>query len=218
MVILNQRKDFAMNKNRIKLIFEVVAAVIAIFIIIAVTVGLKNGILSSKDAFVDFVKSAGVFAPLVFVVIEIISVVIALLPCSLGYPVSTAAFGFWGGFFLNALSTIAGSAIIFMIVRIFGKPLVEAIVEKKHFDRYGKFMEKTSFFEKLLAAAFFVPFFPDNALCYLAGLTKIETKRFVVLLLLFKPWKMLFYTWASGFFIDKFSHLWAMATEIIDKL
>lgn len=206
-----------MNKKRIRLVFEIIAAVIAILVILAITIGLKNGILSSKDSFVEFVKSAGVFGPLVFVVIETISVVIAILPCSLGYPVSTAAFGFWGGFLLNAFSTILGSAIIFMIVRALGKPIVEAVVKKKEFKKYEKFMDRTAFFEKLLAAAFFIPFFPDNVLCYLAGLTKIKTKRFCILLLFFKPWKMFFYTWTSGFFINKFSYLWAMSADVIGK-
>ncbi len=206
------------KQKRIKHIFQAIAALIVIIMCIAVAMAMKNGVLSSQRAFTDFVKSAGIFAPIVFLVIEITSVVIAILPCSLGYPVSAAAFGPVFGFILNAVATMAGSLIIFWIVRVWGKPLVEAVVEKKHFDKYGKLMEKTSMFEKILVPAMLVPFFPDNVLCYLAGLTKIEFKRFFMIVVIFKPWKILFYTCTSQYLINKFSHLWADAMIIFDKI
>lgn len=204
-----------MSKRNTKFIFWGIALVIAGLILWGTVFALKKGILSSQESFTAFIESCGVFAPLVFVVIETITVVILILPCMLGYPVSTAAFGPFMGFVLNALSTILGSLIIFAIVRKWGKPIVDAIVSKKDFKKYERFMEHTKLFERLLAAAFILPFFPDNALCYIAGLTDIKFKRFAVITVLFKPWTILGYTYGSQFFLNKFGYLWSDAIHSI---
>lgn len=196
------------QKEKIKYIFEIVSIAVVILVTVGVAYAMHKGVLSSQEAFVDFIESAGVFAPLVFVVIETVTVVVLILPCGLGYPVSVAAFGPFWGFVLNAIATIAGSLIIFAIVRLWGKPVAEAIVKKREFDRYERFMNKTALFEKILAAALFLPLCPDNVLCYLAGLTRMKTKKFIWLVILLKPWKILIYTYGSQFFIDRFAHFW----------
>lgn len=196
------------EKKKYKLVFNIITAAIIIFVCTAVIIGLTKGIFSSKEAFVGFIQSTGVFAPIVFVLLETLTVVVLVLPCALGYPVSAAAFGPFWGFILNALSTILGSIIIFVAVRKWGQPIVESIVKKKHFDKYEKFIGKTKMFERILIAAFLMPVFPDNALCYIAGLTKMKFKRFVIITILFKPWIMIFYTYGADYFISRFSYLW----------
>ena len=42
-----------------------------------------------------------------------------------------------------------------------------------------------------LALAFLFPFFPDDILCILAGLTDISFKRFFLLAAIFRPWGLL---------------------------
>lgn len=203
-------------KNKAKIVIWIITAIILVLITVGVVFGLMSGILSSQDAFEEFIEGCGVFAPLVFVFIETLSVVILILPCALGYPVSVAAFGPFWGFMLNAIATVLGSIIIFLIVRIWGKPLVDALVSKKNFTKYEKFINRTPLFEKLLAIMLLLPFFPDNMLCYIAGLTKMEYKRFCAIVVLFKPWKILFYTYGSQFFLDKFGHLWAQVANMIN--
>ena len=39
--------------------------------------------------------------------------------------------------------------------------------------------------------AFLLPGFPDDILCFLAGLTTMPLKRFLLLVLLFRPWGLL---------------------------
>lgn len=204
------------KKSKYRFVFEIIAAVIVLLITAAVTLGMRKGILSSEDAFVGFIKSTGIFAPLAFVIIETVTVVILILPCAVGYPVSVVAFGPFWGFILNAVSTILGSIIIFVIVRQWGQPIVDAVVKKKQSKRYERFMNNTSRFEKILAGILLLPFLPDNVLCYIAGLTKMKFNRFCLIIILFKPWKILFYTYGSDMFIDKFSHLWGAAADFVN--
>ena len=59
-----------------------------------------------------------------------------------------------------------------------------------------------------LALAFLFPFFPDDVLCILAGLTDISFRRFAVLVLLTRPWGLLV-SCAVG--SSAVSILWGMA-------
>ena len=205
------------QKNKFKLVFQLLAVAIILVVTLAVVWGMHRGILSSQEAFVEFIESTGSFAPIAFLIIETVSVVILILPCAVGYPVATVAFGPFWSFVLNAIATIAGSVIIFLIVRQWGRPIAEAAVKRKNFEKYEKFVNSTSLFEKILAGVLLVPFLPDNVLCYVAGLTKVKFRRFLAIVILFKPWKILFYTYCSDFFIDKFGHLWGAALQMIDK-
>ena len=205
------------QKSKFKLTFQLLAAAIIILVILAVVWGMSRGVLSSQEAFVEFIESTGSFAPIAFLIIETVAVVILILPCAVGYPVATVAFGPFWSFILNAIATIAGSVIIFAIVRQWGQPIAEAAVKRKNFEKYEKFTNNTKVFEKFLAVFLLMPFLPDNVLCYVAGLTKMKFKRFLAIVILFKPWKILFYTYGSDFFIDKFGHLWGAAVQIIDK-
>ena len=57
--------------------------------------------------------------------------------------------------------------------------------------------------------AFLFPFFPDDLLCILAGLTSISLRRFVVIALLTRPWGLLFASALGG---ASFSiPMWGMA-------
>ena len=204
-------------KSKFKLVFQLLAAAIIILIMLAVVWGMRRGILSSQEAFVDFIESTGSFAPIAFLLIETLAVVILILPCAVGYPVATVAFGPFWSFILNAAATIAGSIIIFAIVRQWGQPITEAAVKRKNFKKYERFTNNTKAFERILAIFLLLPFLPDNVLCYVAGLTKMKFKRFLAIVILFKPWKILFYTYGSDIFIDKFGYLWGAAHQIIDK-
>ena len=57
--------------------------------------------------------------------------------------------------------------------------------------REGKSAARTAKYGMLIALAFLFPFFPDDILCILAGLTDIPFPRFVVLVILFRPWGLL---------------------------
>ena len=43
-----------------------------------------------------------------------------------------------------------------------------------------------------LVLAFLFPYFPDDVLCILAGLTELPFRRFLVIVLLARPWGLLF--------------------------
>ena len=52
---------------------------------------------------------------------------------------------------------------------------------------YEGWLEKGAKFDKFFAVAIFMPVAPDDFLCYLAGLTKMRSSRFLKIIILGKP-------------------------------
>ena len=138
-----------------------------------------SSFFGSQVAIRDFVSQFGVFAPLAFIVLQILQVVIT--PFS-HYAVSIAGgfiFGTWQGFIYNWIGRIIGTAIAFYLARIFGRKIIKHLVKKETIQKYDYIFEKGKL---LLFLAYFLPLFPDDELSYLAGLSAISPRIFLLLM------------------------------------
>lgn len=101
----------------------------------------------------------------------------------------------------------AGSLLVFWLARVLGRTFVDRLVSRRLSEKYLDVIHtKTTAF---LSLAFLFPYFPDDVLCILAGLTNISFRRFAVILLLTRPWGLLFASALGG---ASFSiPMWALA-------
>ncbi len=130
----------------------------------------------SQEAIRDFVSQFGIFAPLVFIMLQILQVLITPF-CH--YAVSIAGgfiFGTWQGFIYNWIGRVIGTIIAFYIARILGRRVIEKVVKKETMDKYDYLFERGKL---LLFLAYFLPGFPVDELAYLAGFSKISPKLFI---------------------------------------
>lgn len=140
-----------------------------------------SSFFSSQEAIRAYVLSFGIFAPLVFILLQIIQVVIT--PIS-HYAVSIAGgfiFGLWEGFLYNWIGRVVGTLIAFYLARIIGRTIVTKFVKSKTIAKYDKIFEKGKF---ILFLAYFLPLFPDDELSYLAGLSSMKSKVFIPIMML----------------------------------
>lgn len=171
-------------------------AAIVIFVAVIVVViflAIKYRIFESEETLLAFVESAGIYAPLVFMFLQILTVLIIVLPSGLGYAVGTIMFGPWMSLLLNAICTVIGSLIIFYCVRIWGNRFLEAFVSEDKLNKYREFLNNDKNykrFKRLFCIMILLPFAPDNVLCYIAGTTKMSFKEYCKLIILFKPWQL----------------------------
>ncbi len=147
----------------------------------------KTGAFSNADHFIAFIKGYGIWAVLLFIIIQAVSVVVSILPTSIGCVAGIILFGPWLGFLYNYIGVSVGSVVAFMLSRRYGNPLVKKIVSKKIYDKYAGWAEKGKKFDKMFALAIFFPVAPDDFLCYLAGLTEMTYKKFISIIVLGKP-------------------------------
>ena len=169
-----------MNKKTKKIIIILItAAISAALIYFLYRENLYSSIktvFSSAKEFKAFVTKQGSLAPVIFFLIQIAQVIIAPIPGNVTALAGGALFGGAKACLLSCSGIIIGSFIAFFIARIFGKPLVVKLIGESIFNKYNKvFLGKCGIALFLL---FLLPFFPDDALCFLAGLSKLPAKAF----------------------------------------
>lgn len=150
--------------------------------------GLK-GNFRSVDAFQAYIRGFGLFAPFVFVFIQAFQVVVPVLPGFIGCVAGALLFGSVCGFVYNYVGICAGSIIAFFLAKHFGIPLVQAMFPSKKYN-------------VLFALSILLPLAPDDYLCYFSGLINMSVKKFVLIILLAKPWCILFYSFGTGMLIQ----------------
>jgi uncharacterized membrane protein YdjX (TVP38/TMEM64 family) len=154
-----------------------------IFFILVLALGIIflwkpiTNFLSNPDQIKEFVHSFGIFAPLIFVLIVIIQVIFAPIPGQITGLAGGYLFGPLLGTIYGSLGLMIGSFIVFVLARKLGRPFVERVITKKTMDKFDKIIKTKGQFSLLLI--YFLPIFPDDAISYLAGLTKIKMKNLV---------------------------------------
>lgn len=115
----------------------------------------------------------GPYGPLGVISGQFIQVIIAPIP-----PVTPVAsgilYGPWYGMILSVVGATAGSILAVFLSRRYGRPLVERFVRDSVIERFDSFTEKTGFLPFIIL--FVLPGFPDDALCFISGLTKLDWK------------------------------------------
>lgn len=139
-------------------------------------------VFSSRDSVRQFVEQFDPYDMIVFVFLQIAQVVIAPIPANVLALAGGALFGLWGGFLVSSVGLIIGSLIAFGIARFFGRPVVEAFVEPRHIDRYIDGVANRHFL--ILLVVVLMPFFPDDVICFVAGLSSMPTPAFLFLIIL----------------------------------
>ncbi|HWT73725.1 MAG TPA: TVP38/TMEM64 family protein, partial [Mobilitalea sp.] len=156
--------------------------------------GYKNGLFSSIDSFRSFFEGFGIWTALVFVLIQLIQVVIPIIPGAIGCVAGVIIFGPWYGLLYNYIGICVGSTLAFLLSRRYGTLFVRGMIGTKSYDKYINWINRGKKFDIMFALAIFFPVAPDDLLCYIAGLTKMELKRFIAIILLGKPLSIALYS------------------------
>ena len=170
-----------MNKKRIA---GITLLVISIGLLIAFVINKVGfGFFTDPARLKAFISGFGVWAPLVFFSLQFLQVIIAPIPGNVLGVVGGGLFGFVNSLILNGLAIYLGSMAMFAIGKHFSERVALKFVEKETYDHYLKIFSgrkgKLSLF-----LAFLLPFFPDDALCLIAGSSNLSYKDFIVFLLL----------------------------------
>ena len=128
----------------------------------------------------DWVQGFGVAAPLVFVAVQIIQVVIFIIPGEVPQIASGYLFGIAGGLALTSAGIAIGSGIAFLASRLLGTEFLRAILRGDQVARMRQVAASPratiTFF-----LFFLVPGIPKDILCYVAGLSRMRFSVFMVI-------------------------------------
>lgn len=169
--------------------------------------GYRVGLFNSIDTFRAYVLSKGKLAPIFFMLIQIIQVVLPIIPGGLTLVFGVVIFGAFWGFIYNYISICLGSILVFHISKTFGKSIVLKIFGEEKYNKYSSKLSEKSY-EKFFALAILFPVAPDDFLCYLTGLSDMSLRKFSTIIFLFKGPSIFMYSmaWVLGldFLFKKF--------------
>lgn len=156
--------------------------------------GYWNGHFSSAEQFQAYMKTFGIFAPVILTVIQAIQVIIPVLPGWLGCIVGAGMFGAAGGFWCNYIGISTGSIIAFLLAKRYGVELVRKMVPMEKYQRLVDWVNNKKSYTLILFLAILLPLAPDDFLCWFSGLTGMASRRFIWIIIVAKPWCILGYS------------------------
>lgn len=127
-----------------------------------------------QEAVKAWITSLGIWGPLAFILLQITQTVISPIPGNVVGFVGGLLFGWWG-VLLSTIGSTIGYAIVLILVRRFGRDLVEKLISKELLDKFDYLAtEKGSMIFFLI---FLIPALPDDVVMCIAGLTKLPIRQ-----------------------------------------
>ena len=158
------------------LIFFDISAVV--FFVLCAT-GLITKI-NSVDALRDYISQTGAWAAVIYIIFSFLQVVLLPVPGSVAVAVGVAMFGPLMCAIYSFIGIVTGSIVAFVIGRWIGYKAVCWIVGKESLDKWLKKLKGKDYL--ILSLMFLLPLFPDDILCFVAGLSSMTWGFFLVMI------------------------------------
>lgn len=161
-----------------------VSLVVLFLLIIALGVLFWNPIVEwttvtfSREHIQSFLEMTGPFAPLAFIGLQALQVVVAPVPMQFFGLLGAIMFGAIWGTIYSLIGLTIGSFIAIWLARIFGRKLVQRFVEPETLDKFDHLAERGGLLVFFLI--FLLPALPDDAICFIAGLTTLSIPALVL--------------------------------------
>lgn len=112
--------------------------------------------------------------PLLFIALQAAQVILAPLPGGVTALASGYLFGTWNGVLYTMIGVTIGSITVFYLSRWLGRSFVQHLAERHSLQRYDDVLREHG--PAVLFLAFLLPFFPDDLLCCIAGMTGMRVR------------------------------------------
>lgn len=141
--------------------------------------GFFEKISSAKDLR-EYISSFGGFAVIIFILIQFLQVVILPIPSFITVGAGVLLFGPLKGAIFSFIGIVTGSFVAFFIGRILGFKVTKWLVGEAELLRGLKLLNGKD--KVILTFMFLFPFFPDDVLCFVAGITTISPVYFSIMI------------------------------------
>ena len=149
-----------------------------IFFAVCATGFIKD--MTSIEALREYIESSGNWAVWVFILFQFLQVVILPIPSTVTVMAGVALFGPLKCSLFSFIGIFIGSVLAFGIGRWLGYKVVSWIVGKEDLDKWLKKIKGKDYL--ILSLMFLLPLFPDDVLCFIAGLSSMTWGYFLVMI------------------------------------
>lgn len=133
---------------------------------------------SDIDDTVNFLRSYGDIALLIFFMIAIIEVILAPIPSFVLFSAGGLLFGGLVGGLVALIGNTIGSIIAFLISRSFGRKIIKRAVNQKLMNRFDGYTMRYGGYALFILRL--NPFTSTDILSYIAGITKMPFRHFIL--------------------------------------
>lgn len=118
------------------------------------------------------------WGPAVLSLLFILQTFLAFIPGQALMVASGYVYGFGGGMLITWASLVAGGQIAFWLARHFGRPFAKKWISSSTLNRWDRSAAGQGIPFYIITLV--MPFFPNDAMCYVAGLGTMSNRRFLV--------------------------------------
>src|SRR6266511_4332162 len=147
------------------ILFTLLAVVVWLVVVDAPIVRLVVRLYRDKKFLKDTVRSWGWMAPIVFIAIQALQVIISPIPGEITGPVGGAVFGTLWGVIYSTIGLTIGTVVCFLLGRIYGEPIVRPFLSEHHWTRMNFILETEGAI--LCFIIYLMPGFPKDIVSYL---------------------------------------------------
>lgn len=186
-------------KSKSKLILNILTIIGIVAVIFFIYFAVKERWFLDNEILLTKIKSFGLLAPLCFILIQMVQVVLPVIPGGASCLVGVMAFGAVGGFIYNYVGLVLESICSFLLSRKFGMSIINKLFKEKDIK---KALDKinNSKYDLIFFLIILLPGLPDDLFCYISGITKMSLKKFTLIILIGKPLTLLVYSICFQFF------------------
>lgn len=153
-------------------------AALAVLYVMQIT-GLWDKINSVEDLR-NYVSGFGGYAVFIFIAIQFLQVVVLPIPGFITVSVGVLLFGAFRGSVYSVIGIVSASIVAFFIGRVFGYKVAGWLVGKENLDKGLELVKGKD--KVILTFMFLFPFFPDDVLCFVAGLSSMSVPYYIVMI------------------------------------
>ncbi len=129
-----------------------------------------------------YLQRAGVWMPLTYILLQFLQVIILPVPGIVSTAAGVAVFGPFFTAIYSIIGIVLGSFVAFFIGRKWGNQTVVWMIGEETLKKWQKRLKgKDNLF---LTTMFILPLFPDDVLCFVAGLSTMSTRYFSIMIVL----------------------------------
>ena len=169
------------------------------------------GKINSVDALRSYIGAAGSWTVIIFVVFCFLQVVLLPVPGSVAVAVGVAMFGPLKCALFAFIGIVVGSIVAFAIGRWIGYKAVCWIVGKESLDKWLNKIKGKDYL--ILSLMFLLPMFPDDVLCFVAGLSSMGWIYFLIMITITRVLSV--FSTAYSFELIPFTTWWGILIWVV---
>lgn len=162
--------------------------IVYIFVVffLAVILGLLKSnffeAVKTPESFAKYLEGAGSWIPIAYVLLQFLQVIILPIPSFVSVAAGVALFGPFRALLFSFTAIVPASIVGFFIGRKLGRRAVSWMVGEETLKKWQKKLEGKD--NLVLTAMFLLPLFPDDILCFVAGLSSMTNRYYIIMIII----------------------------------